>query len=288
VPPSPQTNLAQADIERGLRELGLHAGAGVMVHSSLRSFGRVEGGAATVIAALMTVLTPAGTLLLPTFNHGLPFEPDGPGVFDPQVTPTINGAIPEAFWRMSGVKRSLDPTHPFAAWGANAERYTANHHRTLTMGPQSPLGLLLADDGYGLLLGVDYTYNTFHHCVETTLNTPCLGKRSEAYPVRMPDGQVVPGRTWGWRNAACPFTDNNRYGRLMRERGLDHVKKIGACVATCFRLRDCFEVIAEVLRAGMDGYPPCSGCAIRPRVVAATVESDWDETLLRPRSIRTR
>lgn len=276
-PLTPEPIVTQADIEHGLRELGLHAGAGVMVHSSLRSFGRVEGGPASVIAALMSVLTPAGTLLLPTFNHGVPFEPGGPGVFDPAVTPTINGAIPDAFWRMPGVRRSLDPTHPFAAWGANADRYTVNHHRTLTMGPQSPLGLLLADDGYGLLLGVDYTYNTFHHCVETTLNTPCLGKRSEAYPVRMPDGQIVAGRTWGWRNSSCPFTDDNRYGRVMRERGLDRVTKIGGCVATCFRLRDCFDVVAEVLHTGMDGYPPCSGCAIRPRVVAATVDSDWDE-----------
>jgi aminoglycoside 3-N-acetyltransferase len=269
--------LARVDLVPGFRALGLRAGMGVMVHSSLSSFGRVEGGAPTVIAALMEVLTTEGTLLLPSFNHGAPFEDDGPGFYDPLSTPTTNGAIPDAFWRMQGVWRSLDPTHPIAAWGQHAERYTRRHHRTLTMGPQSPLGLLNADGGYGLLLGVDYTYNTFHHCVETTLNAPCLGKRTEAYPVHLPDGRRVIGRTWGWRNGACPFTDQNRYGTLMAERGYHRQAVIGNCTATLFKLQDCFDVVAEVLRGGGWGFPPCSGCSIRPRVVKHTVVSDWVE-----------
>ena len=132
---------------------GLPAGAGVMVHSSLKSFGQVEGGAHTVVEALMEVLTPQGTLLMPTFNHEAPFFEGGPGYYHPAETPTVNGAIPDCFWRMPGVRRSLDPTHPFAAWGRHARRYTQFHHRTLTMGPQSPLGQLYADDGFGLLLG---------------------------------------------------------------------------------------------------------------------------------------
>ena len=111
-----------------------------MVHSSLKSFGRVEGGARTVIAALMEVITPEGTLLFPSFNHGRAFEEGQPGYFDPRETPTTNGAIPDLFWRMPGVLRSLAPTHAFAAWGKNARRYMQFHHRTLTMGPESPLG----------------------------------------------------------------------------------------------------------------------------------------------------
>ena len=290
------------DIVSGLRALGLRAGMGVMVHSSLRSFGHVAGGAITVIEALMDVLTPDGTLLMPSFNHGAPFEDDGPDVYDPLTTPTINGAIPDAFWRMPNVYRSLDPTHPIAAWGEHAERYTQLHHRTLTMGSQSPLGLFNADGGYGLLLGIDFTYNTFHHVVETTLNSPCLGKHTEAYPVQLPDGRRVLGRTWGWRNGACPFTDQNRYGAIMAERGLLRQMVIGAhsdpdaqsvriadtgCTATLFKLQDCFEVVAELLRDGGWSFPPCSGCPIRPRVNTRTVESDWDEVTqtLKPESV---
>jgi aminoglycoside 3-N-acetyltransferase len=257
-----------------LGELGIEAGTGVMVHSSLRSFGHVEGGAATIVDALMEVLTPSGTLLMPTFNHGAPFRAGGPGIYDPLATPTTNGAIPDDFWRRPGVVRSLNPTHPFAAWGKHSARYINEHHRTLTMGPASPLGLLHQDDGYVLLLGVDYTSNTFHHVVEMTSGAPCLGQRTEAYPVIVPDGQQVLGRTWSWRQGECPFTDNNRYADRMQNK--HRIVTIGQCRAVLYRMQDCFAVVSEILAHGKDGYPPCSECPIRPRHVSQTLASDWD------------
>jgi aminoglycoside 3-N-acetyltransferase len=266
----------------GLRALGLQAGDGVVVHSSLKSFGKVEGGPAAVIAALMEVLTPQGTLLMPSFNHGAAFEDGAPGFYDPRETPTTNGAIPDCFWRMPGVMRSLDPTHPVAAWGRNARRYTEFHHRTLTMGPQSPIGLLHADGGYGLLLGVDYHSNTFHHVVEMSTSAPCLGYRSEAYPLITPDGRRVMGRTWGWRETGCPITDRAVYAAHMEANGLQRVAQIGGCQATCYRLRDCYTVIAEMLNTGYQDAPPCSRCPIRPRKVAQTVPPDWDPLTQRP------
>lgn len=266
----------KANITAGLRDLGLAAGAGVIVHSSLKSFGRVEGGAKAVIAALMDTVTAEGTLVMPSFNHGGAFAEGAPGYYDARQTPTSNGAIPDAFWRMPGVERSLNPTHAFAAWGKHGKRYTEHHHRTVTMGLESPLGLLRADDGYGLLLGVDYRSNTFHHVVEMSLEMPCLGVRTESYPVRLVDGTIVEGRTWAWRNGRCPFTDEARYHDVIEARGLQREVMIGRSRVILFRLRDCFTVIAEILREGKDGLPPCSGCAIRPRQISRTVASDWD------------
>ncbi len=269
--------VTQEDIAAGLSALGLAPGAGVMVHSSLRSFGHVEGGAGAVIAALMEVITPSGTLLLPSFNHGEPFRTGGPGYFHPQETPTTNGTIPDLFWRMPGVWRSLDPTHPIAAWGRHARRYTEFHHRTLTMGSQSPLGLLGAEGGFCLLLGVGYGSNTFHHVVEMTTGAPCLGRRSEAYPVVLPDGRRVLGRTWGWRARPCPINDAALYQEEMAACGLHSGFEIGACQAVLYRLKDGFEVIAGLLARGMESFPPCSRCSIRPRRVRQTVPSDWDD-----------
>lgn len=266
--------VVRSDLIAGLRSLGLEAGMGVMVHSSLRSFGYVDGGPDTVIAALMEVVTPEGTLLMPSFNHGAPFGQAGPGYFDPTETPTTNGAIPDRFWRMPGVVRSLNPTHAFAAWGKHAVRYTAHHHRTLTMGPSSPLGLLQQDGGVCLLLGVDYKANTFHHVVEMTTGAPCLGQRTEAYPIVLPDGRRVMGRTWGWRARSCPFTDNNRYADEMVT--LQRTIRIGNSVVTVYRLQDCFRAVAHILAHGKAGFPPCRACPIRPRRVPETVTSDWD------------
>ena len=120
--PSPTSTVTKAGILAGLRALGVLPGCGLMVHSSLKSFGRVQGGAQAVVEALMEAVTEQGTLLMPSFNHRAPFEEGGAGVYDPLETPTSNGAIPDLFWRLPDVWRSLDPTHPFAAWGRHARR----------------------------------------------------------------------------------------------------------------------------------------------------------------------
>ena len=88
----------------GFTALGLKPGMHVMVHSSLSSFGHVEGGADTVIDALMEILTPSGTLMMPTFNHNACY--DAGQLFDVRTTPTINGIIPETFRRREGVLRA--------------------------------------------------------------------------------------------------------------------------------------------------------------------------------------
>jgi aminoglycoside N3'-acetyltransferase len=264
------------NIKDALYQLGITAGCGLMVHSSFKSLGNVEGGPKAVIEAILDVITPEGTLIMPSFNHGGPFNEGKAGYYDPNTTRTCNGIIPDTFWRMPDVFRSLDPTHPFAAWGKNAERYIHFHHRTLTMGPKSPLGQLYEDDGLCLLIGVDYKSNTFHHAVEMCLNVPCLGQRSEAYPVLLPDGRLVKGRTWAWRDGNCPFTDTALYSVEMKDRNLQKESIVGNSKLICFRLKDCFQVVSEFLKNGTDKYPPCSNCKIRPWKVPQTVSSDWD------------
>jgi aminoglycoside N3'-acetyltransferase len=155
------------------------------------------------------------------------------------------------------------------------------------MGPASPLGLLWQDDGHGLLLGTGYRTNTFHHVVEMTTGAPCLGQRTEAYPVRLPDGRIVKGRTWGWRAGRCPFTDKQLYAEFMKKRALQNETQIGNCQAILVRLGDVYEVVAELLAHGNGENPPCSSCPIRPRVTENTVPSDWlhEEARVSPDSL---
>ena len=272
-----ESAVTRDDIMAGLRALGVGPGAGIMVHSSLRSFGHVEGGTRTVIDALMQALAPDGTLLLPSFNHGKAFGEGAPGYYDPRETPTTNGAIPDLFWRLPGVHRSLNPTHAFAAWGREAERYTRRHHRTLTTGPESPLGLLWRDGGSCLMLGIGMRANTFLHVVEMTTAAPCLGRRTQAHPVRLPDGRTVMGRTWGWRTSRCPHTTTRLYAERMAAAGLLRRTRVGDSEWTLFRLQDCFVEASRILREGTDDAPGCAGCPIRPRQVPCTVPSDWDD-----------
>ncbi|WP_347246334.1 AAC(3) family N-acetyltransferase, partial [Thermogutta sp.] len=124
----------------GLRELGLRAGDTVVVHSSLSSFGKVQGGAETVVEALLEVLGPEGTLAVPTFN----FEPD---VFDPDSTPSVVGQITEAVRKLPGAIRSKHPTHSVAAIGRLARVITEGHENVSPFGRGSALFKLLQANG---------------------------------------------------------------------------------------------------------------------------------------------
>lgn len=160
-----------------LRAIGIEAGQTVMVHSALSKLGWICGGAVAVISALQQVLTPAGTLVMPTHTGNLS-DPAGwcnPPVpeswwetirtqtpaYDPDITPTyFMGTIPEAFRRMPGVQRSAHPLLSAAAWGHQATFVTANHALESGMGDESPLGRIYDLDGWVLLLGVGHDSNT--------------------------------------------------------------------------------------------------------------------------------
>jgi aminoglycoside N3'-acetyltransferase len=227
----------------------------------------------------MELVTNKGVLMMPSFNHYNAFKEGGIGYYSPRETPTTNGIVPDTFWRMKGVFRSLDPSHACAVWGEEAKSYVKDHHRLLTLGENSPLHLL--EKGGGKIILVDCpTSNSFHHLVEMTNNVPCLGKRTEEYPVKLPAGKTVRCRTWGFRNGSCPITDKGIYLKVMRKKGLIKEGKIGNADVLVLEMEDCRRVIEKLLQGKMG----CKSCKIRPRVVPATVESDWDN---RNKSVKT-
>lgn len=178
--------VTRAMIERGLRELGLREGQVVLVHSSLSSFGHVEGGADSVIGALLAVLGPEGTLCMPTLTYGL-FSPENPPpLFDPETTPGIVGKIPERFRQRPGVLRSLHPTHSVAALGPMAPELLAGHERSRTpCGPDSPWGRLREVEGVILMVGCGTAPMTISHgpeevCHEHARCTPPVKCRIKA------------------------------------------------------------------------------------------------------------
>jgi aminoglycoside 3-N-acetyltransferase len=167
------TSLTRRDIVHGLRQLGLHAGADVLVHSSLSSLGYVEGGPDTVIEALIDSVSPRGTVLVPTLTGSEELDAENPPSFDPDTTPCWTGLIPETFRQRPDAVRSLHPTHSVAAIGASARALTRGHELSITpCGPDSPYGRLAKAGGYILLVGVTHGVNTTFHHVEEIVGVP--------------------------------------------------------------------------------------------------------------------
>jgi aminoglycoside 3-N-acetyltransferase len=185
---TPQPVTVQS-LAQDLRQLGVSAGQVVVVHSSLSQLGWVCGGAVAVIEALLSVLGPAGTLVMPahTPHNSDPANWENPPVpqdwwkvirettppFDPQKTPSWGmGVIAETFRSYPGVLRSSHPVTSFCALGADAARITATHSLEHGFGQASPLGQVYALDGYVLLLGVGHSSNSSLHVAEVIADIP--------------------------------------------------------------------------------------------------------------------
>ncbi|HNT78229.1 MAG TPA: AAC(3) family N-acetyltransferase [Anaerolineae bacterium] len=162
IAPSTETGLTQAALEAGLRDLGLTRGAAVEVHSSLSSLGQVEGGAATVVDALMAVVGEAGTLAMPAFPISKPLpltaEEKARGILAKAQLygldydgPTGMGVIADELRRRPGA--IVGPGfHRVCAWGRDAERLSAG------------FGALVEADAWALLLGVNIERcSSMHH-----------------------------------------------------------------------------------------------------------------------------
>ena len=145
----------------------------LLVHSSLSAMGRVPGGPETVIQGLLRAIGPDGTLLMPglSYEHVTPKQP----YFDINRTPSNVGAIPEAFRRRAGTRRSMHPTHSVCAVGKRAAELLNGHARDSTpCGPNSPFHRLPTVGGQILMLGCGLRPSTSMHAIEELAQPPYL------------------------------------------------------------------------------------------------------------------
>jgi aminoglycoside 3-N-acetyltransferase len=172
-----------------LRSLGLQRGQDLLIHCSLRRVGPIDGGAATLLNAILDVAGPEATLVVPTQTTrnsltsrafladtaGLDAEERAryvaamPG-FDPATTPSVGmGAFAEYLRTHPAAARSGHPQVSFAAIGPGARACTSVHDLDCHLGDRSPLGWLYAANAAILLLGVGYSVCTAFHLAEYRL-----------------------------------------------------------------------------------------------------------------------
>jgi len=151
----------QNEIMEQLAVLGVSPSSILVVHTSFRAVGSVEGGPTGLISALTTVLGPKGTLVMPSMSD----DDDTP--FDPAATSCLGmGIVADSFWREQGTLRSNSP-HAFAARGPAAVEITADHAIDVPHGLDSPVGRVYEREGSVLLLGVGHDANTTIHLAES-------------------------------------------------------------------------------------------------------------------------
>ena len=163
-------NYNKQQLKDQLESMGLKGDETILIHSSMKSIGEVDGGADTVLDAWMEYFKD-GLLLLPTHTWKT-VNADNP-VYNPQTTPSCVGLLTNMFMKRDGVIRSLHPTHSMAGYGKNAAEYLAGEEYNNT--PCTPGGCydrLKDAGGKVLLVGVGHERNTYIHSVEEVLNVP--------------------------------------------------------------------------------------------------------------------
>ena len=235
-----RNSLTRDQIAAALRALGLPAGAIVFMHSSMSSIGYVEDGADTIVDAFLDILSPGGTLVVPTFTfaHGN----DDNRVFDSARDPSEMGRLTEVTRTRPGARRSCHLLHSVAALGAHVEEITANHGPS-AWAADGPFWKLYELDAHILLLGVPYLRCTFFHVVEQLVQVPYRRWREVEARVQDRDGSQRPLLTLIYSpKPGFAGNDFNKLGALLEERGLVQVGTVGNAVARVFRARDVLEV----------------------------------------------
>lgn len=152
------------DLLNHLAAIGVEKTGTLMVHLSCKAVGPLEGGGGVVLDALSEYMAP-GLLVLPSHTWRNVNEQNP--VMDVLHTKSCVGALTEVFRQRPGVHRSLHPTHSLAALGEQAESFVAGEEKINTpCGRGGAYYKLWQRDAQILLIGVNFTRNTFIHGVE--------------------------------------------------------------------------------------------------------------------------
>lgn len=216
------------DLVLALRQLQLDGSRPAIAHASLKSFGKVTGGAGAVLGALLEHFE---TVIMPTFTYKTMIIPeDGPpnnaveygtmedvnrmATFYHEDMPAdkLMGVIAETLRQHRDAKRSKHPILSFS--GINAEEILEEQ---AIDEPFAPISAMAEEDGWVLLLGVSHRVNTSIH-----LGERLAGRKTFVRWALMPDMVVkcsnFPSCSDGFDDiypSMAPFTHSIRVGSAL-------------------------------------------------------------------------
>lgn len=232
-----------------LADLGVKKDETVLIHSSYKSIGEVQGGPETVLDSWMEYFS-TGLLSLPTHTWAY-INAENPNFYLDESASNV-GILTELFRKREGVLRSWHPTHSVAAIGKGAAEFIAGNEKVETpCDRHSPWGKLLDLQAKILLVGVDLRRNTFIHGIEEWIDIP--GRLTDTYQqlyTNLPDGTKisVPSR----RHTPVSWSEHFwKVDEVLQETGAMYLGKFGdAEVRVCDTVR-----LTEVLTEMLQVYP---------------------------------
>ena len=195
------------DILKQLEAFQIATGKPVLVHTSLRAIGEIEGGADTLLSALISYFTKDGGLLcIPTHTWNR-------DVMDRSKAETCVGVLSNVAAAHPDGIRSMHPTHSIVVFGDRNKALEFIQCEIEANTPTSPNGCygnFYKEDGYILLIGVEHNKNTFLHCVEEKLQVPNrLTKNMVERTIIHEDGRVEKRHLYWFDGSKIPDVSVN-------------------------------------------------------------------------------
>jgi aminoglycoside 3-N-acetyltransferase len=224
-------SISKQDIISGLHKMGVESGMELEVHSSLKSFGYVEGGAITVIEALKETVGCNGSILMPSLrlSPNLPIsEADKKlgitckiKILSPDAEHSAMGLIADTFRQMPDVLTS-DGVFGVSAWGKNADKVSNGFQYLIDHG------------GKALQLGVDIYKLTSMHYVEDLLPQ----KIRDIFKPSEEVNKIYPPEQWFIETGEPPVKPWYTIQKMAFEKGVIKEGLIGKCNCMFFDIWD--------------------------------------------------
>ncbi|MCB9094335.1 MAG: AAC(3) family N-acetyltransferase [Halobacteriovoraceae bacterium] len=268
-------SISKESLKKQLIAGGIHPGDVLELHSSLKALGNVQGGAETVINAILEVLGEKGTVLVPNYVGFQRLEnANSEGDYiDLRTERGQQGIICETLRGLSNALRSSHPISSCSAVGAQAEYLTSGHQKDERICHEdSPLGRILKLKGKVVGIGVDMGPISFYHVLEDTWDAFPIKVYDEPFLARYIDakGKQVERmvRTYSREISKTRIdTANNLWIRRKIEDMFDRNKmrhhfKIGSTMGWWIEAEDFYNKLKELAGKGITIY---------------TTEKDWIE-----------
>lgn len=229
------------DLLEGFRKLGIMPGIVLEVHSSLSSFGYVEGGALTVINALEESVGIEGSIFMPALKLSpeLPFTDRDKElgltckikILNGNESRSAMGIIADTFRQMEDVAVG-EGTFRIAAWGKYKEECLNGLNYVINAG------------GYALLLGVDIYKLTAMHYVEELLPQDI----SDIFKPSKEVQKIYPPEQWFIETGEPPVKPWYIIQQMAYQKGYVKEIVIGKCKCMYFNVKEVVDLYANALR----------------------------------------
>lgn len=254
--------LVKEEMIKALQNFNIEDDSVLLVHSSLKALGYIDGGAETVIESLEEIV-PNGTLVMPTLS-----QKNWETVFEDWTLdrPSDVGFITETFRKQKGSLRSDNATHSVAARGAHAADLVGGDAKKgarygifgdYCFSHESPWQRMFdSRERYGvkayvMFWGCSMKYNTFKHfceyrLVEEILNGIENSEKRDAAKQSLSHYPVAPGEPLVW-----PFYNSEQFGITLEKMGIAKRISLGDGDIICADIYDMVNATEKALRDDM-------------------------------------